>query len=115
MIARIKKIFKSATKNTFRRILMIIIIVFPVYNLILLNFQHEFRISVNRVIENDNREFFKKKPELTGETIRWEDRSMIKGFVYPLPDSIVQDERSLQKVMDIMTVIRKTLFRKTTC
>lgn len=86
---------------------MIIIIVFPVYNLILLNYHNEFRISVNRVIENDNREFFKKKPELTGETIRWEDRSMIKGFVYPLPDSIVQGERTLQKVMDIMTVIGK--------
>ena len=107
MIARINKIFKSVTKSTFRKILIIIIIAFPVYNLILLDYHHEFRISVNRVIENDNREFFEKKPELSGETIRWEDRSMIKGFVYPLPDSVVQGERTLQKVMDIMTVIGK--------
>jgi len=100
-----KKIFHKAKKSILVKVLIFIIIAFPVYNVFLLKFHHEFRVSVNRVIEKDKREFFVDDPEAINEYMRWEDKNIVKGFEYPLPDSMSEQEKSLQHVLNIMTVM----------
>ena len=70
----------------------------------MLKYHLEFRVSVNKVIEKDKREFFVDEPEAINEYMRWEDKNVVKGFEYPLPDSISEQEKSLNQVLNIMTV-----------
>ena len=107
MINKVKKILKELARGKFKQILIVIIIAFPVYNLILLNFHHEFRVSVNNVVEINDDEFFKEKPDAIDEDMRWEDKNLVKNFEYPLADSIVTKEKSIKQVMDIMTILGK--------
>ena len=100
-----RKIFRNTKKSILVKVLIFVIIAFPVYNVFLLKFHHEFRISVNRVIEKDKREFFVDEPETINEYMRWEDKKVVKGFEYPLPDSISEQGKSLQNVLNIMSVI----------
>ncbi len=107
MINKVINIIKESVRGELKRVLIIIIIAFPVYNLILLNFHHEFRVSVNKVVEINNDEFFKAKPSVVDEDMRWEDKSLVKNFEYTLTDSLVTKEKSLKQVMYIMKVLGK--------
>ena len=102
-----RKILRKTKKSILTKVLIFIIIAFPVYNVFLLKFHHEFRVSVNKVIEKDKREFFVDEPKAINEYMRWEDKDVVKGFEYPLPDSISEQGKSLNQVLDIMTVLAK--------
>ena len=99
------KLKVKVTKSKFRIFLVIVFLSFIVYNAILVRSHHHIRVSLQKIIETNDKSFLSLNPDKLHKYFRWEDKQIIQGYFFSLPDTIRKKANTIEKAIKILNYL----------